>query len=186
MNISFTPANYRPNFQASFDPNSHLAIRGYAQEEPESLIAAALVLKDVPDEDVFKVRCEYTGGYYPDYHIYKNDSRNPLDFGEHDQCYRDLFRAFCDHYEKRIGDFFETYFGDKYTSAAEAIFEGYKKRFYSEESLKLEKEIELLRKQKEDIKITLQEKEARKAKLDEVPREEMIDAIANDVLYGKI
>jgi len=65
MNISFTPANSRPNFQAHFseDAQTKKVLREFAKDAPTMLYQAHLALKHNPVDDGIAVRKLLFGQY---------------------------------------------------------------------------------------------------------------------------
>lgn len=185
MNISFTPANYRPNFQASFDRNHFMtqdSILEIAEKDPENILATHFLLKDAPEGDKFILNCEFnTLGTTTSYKIRDYNTGRRLDFGNERQCERDLFRAFSRHYEGIID---EPWYSseNKYRLQAKEALNAYKERFYSEESIELEKDINTIDEQIEQLEKERYEKELRKVELDKESKAQMAEAIAQDIL----
>ena len=178
MNISFTPANYRPNFQASFSDNawSKIILRELAEKDPENVMAANLLLEDMPDDAVFKVDSKTTSLGTTRYQLH-SDRKGYLLFPLEHECYQDIFRALSRHYEDQgVEPWYSS--NNKYMLQAKEAVAAYRKNL-SPKSFELAEEIKDLTKLRNDIDEQIRVKTEEKALIDKEDGDKIARAIVN-------
>lgn len=180
MNISFAPANYRPNFQARFnnDAWSRIILRELAEKDPEKVLAANLLLEDMPDDAVYKLDSKLTPLGTPRYSLHSS-RKGWLLFPLEPECYQDIFRALSCHYEKQCDAPWYSSNNKYMLQAKEAVAE-YRKNL-SPESYELAEEIDDLVKLRDEIDDKIRIKTDEKALIDKKDGDKVAKAIVNGI-----
>ncbi|MBO5385223.1 hypothetical protein J6A64_02810 [bacterium] len=171
MNISFTPANYRPNFKARFsdDERTKKTLREIAIVAPHNVYGAYLALRDNPNDSEIVVEMDMRNGQYDVDNITMGLSCKV-------DCLANEWNGLCDAIVNRtyllFGD--EAYVPEKsYTQPTNEAVRNYKKAATSDKMLELKMQIKALNVQIEELE------EKRKPLLEQYDK--MIDQRDKDV-----